>query len=76
MLSDLLFYFLTFVDVFDLMSLNSGRLCLGYKLNVQFYILIQLLTEGIVDTGTVVGCMASVIVAVAMAPITKTVIRF
>lgn len=76
MLSDLLFYFLTFVNIFDLISLNSGRLCLGYKLNVQFYIPIQLLTEGIVDTGTVVGCMASVIVAVAMAPITKTVIRF
>lgn len=50
MLSDLLFYFLTFVNVSDLMSLNSGRLCLGYKLNVQFYI--QLLIEGVVDTGS------------------------
>lgn len=52
MLSDLLFYFLTFVNASDLMLLNSGCLCLGYKLNVQFYIPIQLLTEGIVDTGS------------------------
>lgn len=52
MLSDLLFYFLTFVNVSDLLSLNSGRLFLGYTLNVQFYIPIQLLTEGIVDTGS------------------------